>query len=771
MTVAPAYVEDASGFRGYAERVLTPGTEAELLDILREASGGAIPVTIAGAGTGVTGGRVAQGGWVISVEKFNRLEIHQGRAIAGAAVPLAELHAAAARTGQFYAPDPTETAASVGGTIATNASGSRSFRYGDTRRHILRLRTALMDGRVIDAARGDAIDFDVPAIRLPQTTKHTAGYRLAPAMDWIDLITGSEGTLGVVLEAELQLLPAPKELLAGVVFFDGDDRAIDAVDQWRGTEPRMLEYFDGPSLALLRTKFPEVPPAAQAAVLFEVELPDPGDEVVEAWHERLVESQALVEASWFATTANDRDRFRRFRHSLPELVNDRVRRNGYLKMGSDYAVPIARNREMLAAYREVLERYFPGRHVVFGHIGDAHLHANILPASDADFALAKDVMITLAREARSLGGVVSAEHGLGKRKAHLLDLQYEHWEIEAMRAVKRRLDPQWLLGRGTLFSAPPPSYNTEQTYKWNYDHPPALPQPLEVPPWPGAWDFCGIPCRSPIGIPAGPLLNSGWILYYARLGFDVLTYKTVRSRERASFDLPNLVPVDGRALSDSWAISFGMPSKDPAVWREDVARAREGLCEGQVLCVSVVASPESDWSLQQIADDFARCARWAADSGAQVIEANLSCPNVCTKEAGLYLSPEASGRVARTIRDAVPELPLAVKIGLLPGPREAEALVEAVTPYATAISTVNCISGRVPGYFGGETRGIGGASIGPRCLEELQMLAPIAVGRVRVIAVGGVSSAGDIRVRLDAGAHHVQIATAAMLDPHLLSRK
>ncbi len=788
MTVAPAYVEDASGFRGYAERVAAPRTEAELLDVLREASRGAIPVTIAGAGTGVTGGRVAQGGWVISVEKLNRLEIHEGRAVAGPAVPIADLHAAAARTGQFYAPDPTETAASVGGTIATNASGSRSFRYGDTRRHILRLRTALMDGRVVEAARGDAIDFDVPAIQIPQTTKHTAGYRLRPGMDWIDLIAGSEGTLGVVIEAELQLLPAPKELLSGVVFFDGDERAIDAVDAWRPNGLRMLEYFDGPSLALLRTKFPEVPAAANAAILFETELVESGDAPetgggIDAWYERLIASGALIDASWFATTASDRERFRRFRHALPELVNDTVRRNGYLKMGSDYAVPIARNREMLAVYRRVLERHFPGRYVVFGHIGDAHLHANILPASDADFALAKEVMVTLAGEARSLGGVVSAEHGLGKRKAHLLDLQYEPWEIEAMKTVKRRLDPQWLLGRGTLFPAPAPSYNPEQTYQWNYERAPAPPPPLAVPAWPGAWDFCGIPCRSPVGIPAGPLLNSRWILYYARLGFDVLTYKTVRSRERASFDLPNLVPVGGaapvggealagdRAFSRSWAISFGMPSKDPAVWREDVARAREGLSRGQVLSVSVVASPESDWTLQQIADDFARCARWAADSGAQAIEANLSCPNVCTKEGGLYLSPEASRRTAQAIRDAVPELPLAIKIGLLPGPREAEALVDAVAPYATAISTVNCIGARVPGQFGGETRGIGGASIGPRCLEELRMLAPIAAGRIRLISVGGVSCGEDIRARLDAGAHHVQIATAAMLDPLLLSRR
>ena len=191
-------------------------------------------MTIVGARTGLTGGCVPQsGGWAVSLEKFRRLEICPGRAIAGAGVSLDALQAQAARTGQFYAPDPTERTASIGGTIATNASGSRSFRYGSTRRHILRLRVALMDGRVLDVHRGDKIDFDVPELPLPNTTKNTAGYPLAPGMDWIDLFTGSEGTLGIVTEAELQLLPAPADVLAGIVFLISDGAALDVVDAWR----------------------------------------------------------------------------------------------------------------------------------------------------------------------------------------------------------------------------------------------------------------------------------------------------------------------------------------------------------------------------------------------------------------------------------------------------------------------------------------------------------------------------------------------------------
>jgi FAD/FMN-containing dehydrogenase len=432
-------IEDASGFHGEAERLIVPCTEAELFPAI--ASGN--PLTIVGARTGLTGGCVPQEGWAVSLEKFQRLEVCPGRAIAGAGVSLEALQAAAARTGQFYAPDPTERTASVGGSIATNASGSRSFRYGSTRRHILRLRVATMDGRVRDFRRGDRIDFDVPALPLPHTTKNTAGYPLAPGMDWIDLFTGSEGTLGIVTEVEVQLLPAPRELLAGVVFFENDTAALDAVDAWRDLAGlRMIEYFDENSLAFLRQRFDETPEHAGAALLIEQENGD-----IDFWAGR------VSEGSWCAASDQDRERFRRFRHALPELVNDTMRRRGFLKLGSDYAVPIARSREMLALYHDALRRLALD-YVIFGHIGDAHVHVNILPKSQAEFDAGQRLMLDFARHAVSLGGTVSAEHGLGKRKAHLLALQYTPEQIDSMREVKRRLDPRWLLNRGNLFPVP-----------------------------------------------------------------------------------------------------------------------------------------------------------------------------------------------------------------------------------------------------------------------------------------------------------------------------
>jgi FAD/FMN-containing dehydrogenase len=432
------YLTDASGYRGAAERIYLPESEAEVAQILREATALKTPVTIAGAGTGLTGGRVPHTGWLVCLERLSRIEIHEGYAICGAGALLRDVQAAAAPK-QFYAPDPTEARASVGGSIATNASGSRSFLYGATRRHVRAIGVLLANGEALALKRGDKPPFEVPVLPPTGAKKNTAGYYLRPGIDYMDLFIGSEGTLGVVVEAELALLPSPHSLLTGVVFFESDEAALDAVDRWRPMPGlRMLEYVDSGSLDLLRPRFPEIPAKARACVLIEKEGED------DEW---------LGEADdgWFATGAADRERFRRFRHALPEAVNDLVRRRNLTKMGSDFAVPIKRNREMLSIYRSTLDREFPGQYVIFGHIGDAHLHVNVLPANDEEWKRANALMTEFARQAVRLGGTVSAEHGLGKRKRHLLEIQYTAAEIEKMKEVKRLLDPDWLLGPGTLF--------------------------------------------------------------------------------------------------------------------------------------------------------------------------------------------------------------------------------------------------------------------------------------------------------------------------------
>jgi FAD/FMN-containing dehydrogenase len=447
------YLEDASGAKGRADRICVPKDEAELLGMLAEARTAKIPITIAGGGSGLTGGRVPNGGWLISMEKFRKLEIGTGSATVGSGVTLHELHAAAKATGQFYPPDPTETMAFLGGTIACNSSGSRSFKYGATRRWVERLRVALPEGEILDVRRGDAIDFDVPTIPQPAARKHSAGYPLKPGMDWIDLFTGSEGTLCIVIEAEVKLLPNPKGLLNGIIFFPSDETALDALDAWRSIAGlRMLEYVDDPALRMIEQRYPDVPSDARAALIIEQIVES--DEDIDAWTDRLSAFRAFESQSWFGSSDADRERFRKFRHALPETSLAISERNGFGSLGTDFSVPVEKNREMLAFYREHMDRIMPGHYCIFGHVGDAHPHVNMLPATQAEYDAGSEALMLFAKQSASLGGSVAAEHGLGKRKAKFLPVQYSAEQIEAMKAVKRRFDPGWRLGRGTLFMEP-----------------------------------------------------------------------------------------------------------------------------------------------------------------------------------------------------------------------------------------------------------------------------------------------------------------------------
>lgn len=331
-----------------------------------------------------------------------------------------------------------------------------------------------------------------------------------------------------------------------------------------------------------------------------------------------------------------------------------------------------------------------------------------------------------------------------------------------------------------------PRYDPAQTYRWNYDHAPASPPAVKVPPVAENWSCCGKAIGSPLCIAAGPLLNGRWILYYAALGFDLLTYKTTRSVFRECYELPNLQPVATgpldsagqslvaeEAMRGDWAISFGMPSMTPDVWRADVEWTRSRLPPGKLLSVSVVATPEAGWSLDQLADDFARCARWAVQSGADLVETNFSCPNVATVDGQLYQQPASAAIVAQRVREGIGQTPYLVKIGLVESDDAAAEVVESLGGIVDALSMTNTISATIrrrdgTPLFGGLPRGIGGESIRAASLAQVRRFASIISERqlkARIIGGGGISTAAHVREFLAAGAEAVQLATAVMVDP------
>ena len=332
---------------------------------------------------------------------------------------------------------------------------------------------------------------------------------------------------------------------------------------------------------------------------------------------------------------------------------------------------------------------------------------------------------------------------------------------------------------------PLPRYDRSQSYEWNYENAPG-PQDLPLAEVPGKWQFCGLPVDSPLGIPAGPLLNGRWILYYAALGFDVLTYKTVRSGQRPCYDLPNLQPVETgwlkgdetevpgcEPMQGSWAVSFGMPSQEPESWRRDIEWTRERLPAQKLLSVSVVATIQEGWTIDDTANDYARCARWAAESGADCIETNFSCPNVSTADGQLYQVPADAAVVAGRVREAIGELPYVIKIGHMPEPDRARELLDAVSTHVDAIAMTNSVATtvRMPDgevLFEGQRRGICGRATLMASLEQTRMFAGLIGDQglgLSLVGVGGASSAADVRAYLDAGAESVHIATAAMVNP------
>ena len=338
------------------------------------------------------------------------------------------------------------------------------------------------------------------------------------------------------------------------------------------------------------------------------------------------------------------------------------------------------------------------------------------------------------------------------------------------------------------------AYDLAATYAENFQRGPRLSSPpnVYVTPANERVEFLGIPVNSRLGIAAGLLLNAKWIEGYADRGWDLLTYKTVRSSVRACYSPPNWAFVNADAgegpvyatddLPDdpadiSSAVCFGMPSMSPEFWREDIARAKTVLHDGQLLIVSVVASPEAGWSAEQVADDYAKCAAWAAEAGADVIEANYSCPNVCSAEGQVYCDASFSEMVTQTIRSAIGVTPLLLKIGVFPDSEKQRAFLHAVADNASGITLVNGIAREVrhadgQPVFGDNyiKAGVMGRIIHEPCVTAVREAHAVIDSEklpLALAAVGGVSSAADFEDFIAAGADVVMCGSSPMYLPDL----
>lgn len=511
--ILAAHLVDAAHFPGgFAAGIAAPASEAEVVSLVRSAPA-ILPI---GAQSSLTGGATPRGEILLSTSRLNRvIGVGADWIRVEAGVPLVELEAALARTGQYYPPVPTFLGAFVGGVVATNAAGAATFKYGTTRDWVLAITVVLPNGDVFTIARGEVVaeherfelqlsdrmvTVPVPSYRLPRVPKVSAGYFAAAGMDLLDLFIGSEGTLGVITDVTLRVAPVrPAQCLAFVPFdipaaalaFAANLREA-ARDTWRRGDPRgvdvaAIEHMDARCLAIVRedgadrANRVQIPATAAIALLVTLELP-PTTTAAQAFEQigrardpdapdvplvrfcRLLDAAGVLDTVEIAVP-DDHMRARQLlalREAVPAGVNARVGRAQdsidarIAKTAADMIVPFEHVAELLQRYDDEFRRRGLDA-AVWGHLSDGNLHPNVIPRSLADVESGREAILTFGRDVIRLGGSPLAEHGVGRNptKQLLLREMYGAEGINQMRAVKRAIDPEWKMAPGVLF--PPES--------------------------------------------------------------------------------------------------------------------------------------------------------------------------------------------------------------------------------------------------------------------------------------------------------------------------
>ncbi|MBA4072204.1 MAG: hypothetical protein C0497_10270 [Gemmatimonas sp.] len=439
------YARDVSGLRAVPEAVARPESAAEVHALMRMAAADGACVTTAGAQTSTTGASVAECGWLLSTRAMARiLDIDpvQRTVRVEPGVLIGDLQRACAPEGLFFAPDPTsEEECTVGGAIACNASGPRTLAYGPTRRHVRSLTAVLADGSDFHAHRSTV-------------EKNTVGYQMAH--DPVDWFVGSEGTLGIVTEADLVLLPIPPRVLGLGVPFPDEARAlafIVAARQTPAVAPRCLEYFDAESFAIARTAMDDSSWAPRAGAMVYTEDAGDGDAPLDDW---------LALAEQFGANAGDVRAFdgeqalreaRRLRHALPAAMHERTAPflpHGGRRVSTDWAVPYPLAAPALAEARRIADAHRLPPAVTYGHLGNGHPHQNFVAQHPGDVARIEQAIAETLHAIIAMGGTVAAEHGIGKIKSKWLALQAGPRQVAMMRALKQEFDPGHRLAPGNI---------------------------------------------------------------------------------------------------------------------------------------------------------------------------------------------------------------------------------------------------------------------------------------------------------------------------------
>ncbi len=430
------YSYDATGTSYLPDAVIFPKTEDQVSRIFALATQKQFFVIPRGSGSGMTGGAVpVEGGLVLVTSKMNRIiEIDGDNFIARVepGVIVADLHRAVEAVGLFYPPDPASSSVcTIGGNIGECAGGPRAVKYGVTRDYVLGLRAVLPSGEIIKTG--------------VSTAKGVAGY------DLTRLIVGSEGTLALVTQITLKLLPKPSAVKTMAVFFEKMETAAKTVSavMKHAVVPRCVEYLDGASIALVRNLLSfDLPPNIDALLILEL---DGSDDLVEKEAEQIKKfchDQGAVKVL-IAADAKGAATLWEARKALSPVLY-KIAPN---KINEDIVVPISKIPEMVSIIGGIQER--SGLTVVsFGHAGDGNIHCNIMyDKTDAHQAKqAHKAVDELFDATLKLGGSITGEHGVGITKMEFLPREIGPREIDIMKGIKAVFDPQNILNPGKIFS-------------------------------------------------------------------------------------------------------------------------------------------------------------------------------------------------------------------------------------------------------------------------------------------------------------------------------
>ena len=426
------YSYDATRQESLPWAVARPASAREVSEIILLANRERFPVVPRGAGTGMSGGSVpASGGLVLSFERMNRiLEINEQNrmAVVEPGVITGDLQREVEGKGLFYPPDPaSHQFCTLGGNVAECAGGLRAVKYGVTRDYILGLEVVLPTGEIIETGA--------------RTLKSVAGY------DLTRLIIGSEGTLGVVTKIIVKLLPLPESIQTLSAFFPDVRSAAQAVSRITASAiiPRALELIDGGALRAVENYLQQdISGGSGAMLLAEVDGP-PAVSLSEIETLELICREAGAVTVKRAADRGEQDQLWKIRRSIsPALYTIKPR-----KINEDIVVPPSRVPDIIAEVQEIAKRY--GLLIVtFGHAGDGNIHVNILIEEEERPKAMKAVKEVFAAVLR-MQGSISGEHGIGLSKAAYLPMEAGKHALEAMKKIKRALDPNNILNPGKIF--------------------------------------------------------------------------------------------------------------------------------------------------------------------------------------------------------------------------------------------------------------------------------------------------------------------------------